>query len=207
MVIKVCGLKEPENIAGVAGLKPDYIGHIFYKGSPRYFDIATSLFPLDAFSGIKKTAVFVNEDKAVVSQLLNKYKFDAVQFHGNESPEFCASFKDKVTVIKAFGMNDDFDFEDLKPYQDKIDFFLFDTSTPKHGGSGITFNWELLNKYDLDIPFFLSGGLSLGNLEQVKNIKHPQFYGVDLNSKFEVEPGVKDINTLTEAFKLIKSNL
>ena len=207
MIIKVCGLKQPGNITEVAGLKPDYIGHIFYKGSPRYFDIETSLYSSDALNGIKKTAVFVNEDKAVVLHLLNKYKLDAVQFHGNESPEFCASFKGKVAVIKAFGINDDFNFEILKPYEGKTDLFLFDTGTAKYGGSGIAFNWGLLNKYDMDIPFFLSGGLSLENLELIKNIKHPQFYGVDLNSKFEVEPGVKDINTLTKAFKLIRSNL
>jgi len=108
--------------------------------------------------------------------------------------------------LKAFGVNEDFDFDQLNDYLGKVDYFLFDTKTDAHGGSGKTFNWDILNKYNLDVPFFLSGGLSVDNLDQISKITHPQFYGVDLNSKFEIEPGLKDIEKLKQAFSLIKQN-
>jgi phosphoribosylanthranilate isomerase len=204
MKIKVCGLKYPGNISDVVTLKPDYVGFICYAPSPRYAtELNTEI--LDALPGtIYKTAVFVNEDPETVAKLIDNYKFDAIQLHGNESPEFCDVFKDKVTVIKAFGLDRNFDFEHLNQFADSVDYFLFDTKTEKHGGSGLTFDWSLLDNYTLDIPFFLSGGLSPENLKQVKAIKHPQFYGVDLNSKFELEPGLKDITKLKEAFELLR---
>jgi len=204
MKIKVCGLKYPGNISDVVTLNPDYVGFICYAPSPRYAtELNTEI--LDALPGtIYKTAVFVNEDAETVAKLIDNYKFDAIQLHGNESPEFCDVFKDKVTVIKAFGLDKNFDFEQLKQFADSVDFFLFDTKTDKHGGSGLTFDWSLLDNYTLDIPFFLSGGLSPENLAEVKAIKHAQFYGVDLNSKFEVEPGLKDITKLKEAFELLR---
>jgi phosphoribosylanthranilate isomerase len=109
-----------------------------------------------------------------------------------------------VKIIKAFGLSEDFDLEQLYAYADHVDFFLFDTKTKIHGGSGESFDWSILDKYELDIPFFLSGGLSLDNLDEVKNISHPQFYGVDLNSRFETAPAMKDIEKLEKAFALIK---
>jgi phosphoribosylanthranilate isomerase len=111
---------------------------------------------------------------------------------------------DKVTVLKAFGIDSDYDFGQLAPYEGRVDYFLFDTKTANHGGSGLSFDWSLLDQYQLDVPFFLSGGLSLENLEQVKAIKHPRLYGVDLNSRFEIEPGLKDIDKLKEAFELLR---
>jgi phosphoribosylanthranilate isomerase len=204
MKIKVCGLKYPGNISEVAALEPDYVGFVCYAPSPRY---ATGLNAeiLDSLPEIlSKTAVFVNEDAETVQKLIDNYNFDAIQLHGNESPEFCEVFKDKVTVIKAFGIGEGFDFARLNQFADSIDYFLFDTKTDKHGGSGQTFDWSLLDNYKLDIPFFLSGGLSPENLAEVKAIKHPQFYGVDLNSRFETEPGLKDINKLKEAFELLR---
>ena len=204
MKIKVCGLKYPGNISEVVALEPDYVGFICYAPSPRY---ATGLNAeiLDSLpETLSKTAVFVNEDAETVQKLIDNYNFDAIQLHGNESPEFCEVFKNKVTVIKAFGIGEGFDFERLNQFADSVDYFLFDTKTDKHGGSGQTFDWSLLDNYKLDIPFFLSGGLSPENLAEVKAIKHPQFFGVDLNSKFETEPGLKDINKLKEAFELLR---
>ncbi|BAU54189.1 phosphoribosylanthranilate isomerase [Mucilaginibacter gotjawali] len=204
MKIKVCGLKVPGNIKAVAALNPDYAGFIFYGPSPRFINGLT----LDALSQvpsyINKTAVFVNESKEKVSELIDQYHFDAIQLHGDETPDFAGYFKGKVTVLKAFGVNEDFDFSRLDEFKNSVDFFLFDTKTPMHGGSGKTFNWNILDGYKLEIPFFLSGGLSLENIEEVKNICHPQFYGVDLNSKFEIEPGIKDISKLAKAFDIIK---
>jgi phosphoribosylanthranilate isomerase len=207
MKIKVCGLKDSENIKAVSAFYPDYMGFIFYGKSPRFINDV----PFEQLNNIPasifKTAVFVNESAERISELIDKYSFNAIQLHGNESPEFCNLFKNKVKVIKAFGLNSSFNFEQLKAYKNKVDFFLFDTKTDIHGGSGKTFDWSILNKYSLDIPFFLSGGLSLDNLEEVKNISHPQFYGVDLNSKFETEPGIKNIEKLEKAFDIIKQNI
>jgi phosphoribosylanthranilate isomerase len=204
MKIKICGLKHPENIKGIAELAPDYMGFICYAPSPRY---ATDLKAetLGAIPGsIYKTAVFVNEDAETITKLTDTYNFDVIQLHGNEDPEFCKQFKGKVIVVKAFGVGKDFNFERLNAFAGSVDYFLFDTKTDKHGGSGLTFDWTLLDKYKLDIPFFLSGGLSLDNLEEMKSIRHPQFYGVDLNSRFEIEPGLKDIDKLKNAFELLR---
>jgi phosphoribosylanthranilate isomerase len=207
MIIKVCGLKNPENIKAVTALSPDYMGFIFYGPSPRFIDEL----PVDIITSIPaniiKTAVFVNETAENINWLINKYGFDAIQLHGNESADFCNQFKGRVKVIKAFGMNSDFDFNQLNAYADKVDFFLFDAKTDIYGGSGKTFNWAILNQYQLNVPFFLSGGLSLDNLNEVKEINHPQFYGVDLNSRFETAPGIKDINKLKTAFNIIKQGI
>lgn len=199
MKIKVCGMKYPENISAVAALQPDYMGFIFYPQSPR-FAAELDAIEVSAF----RTGVFVNENEGKVKKLIGKCHLDAIQLHGSESPQYCKLFKGKVTVIKAFGVDENFDFEKLNDYSGSVDYFLFDTKTSKHGGSGLTFDWELLNNYKLSVPFFLSGGLSLENLEEVKTINHPQFYGVDLNSRFETEPGLKDIDKLTKAFKILR---
>ncbi|HTI59388.1 phosphoribosylanthranilate isomerase [Mucilaginibacter sp.] len=204
MKIKVCGLKHPDNISAVAALRPDYVGFICYAPSPRYASELEGEVLATLSENIYKTAVLVNEDEEVISKLIDNYNFDAIQLHGNESPEFCALFKDKVTVIKAFGLDDSFDFAKLDKYNGSVDYLLFDTKTAKHGGSGQTFDWKLLDNYKMNIPFFLSGGLSLENLDEVKAISHPQFYGVDLNSRFELEPGLKDIDKLKKAFELLK---
>lgn len=204
MKIKICGLKHPENINAIAGLVPDYMGFICYAPSPRY---ATGLQTktLDGLpETIFKTAVFVNEDPETITKLLDTYNFDAIQLHGNEDAKFCDMFRERVTVIKAFGVDKDFVFDRLNEFEDSVDYFLFDTRTNKHGGSGISFDWSLLENYKLDIPFFLSGGLSLDNLDEVKLIGHPQFYGVDLNSRFEIEPGLKDMDKLKKAFDIIR---
>ena len=205
MKIKVCGLKHFDNIKAVEALKPDYMGFICYEKSPRFIKGMGVDDLVDLHADIIKTGIFVDEDADTISKLIYKYKFDAIQLHGAESPEFCSLFRHEVQVIKAFGVNEDFDFEQLDAYANNVDFFLFDTKTAGHGGSGMAFNWEILNKYNLDIPFFLSGGLSLENIEQVIHIHHPALYGVDLNSRFEIAPGIKDIDKLTEAFNTINT--
>ncbi|GAB2982005.1 phosphoribosylanthranilate isomerase [Mucilaginibacter puniceus] len=203
MKIKVCGLRD--NIEAVAALAPDYIGFICYEPSPRYVkDIPVDLLA-KLPSSVYKTAVFVDEKEETINGLIDTFGFNAIQLHGNESPDFANSFRDKVTVFKAFGVNADFDFEELTHYANKVDYFLFDTKTDLHGGSGKTFDWSILDNYTLNVPFFLSGGLSLDNLAEVKTITHPQFFGVDLNSKFETSPGVKDIEKLKKAFNMLNN--
>ena len=205
MKIKVCGLRDADNIKAVAALEPDYMGFIFYNKTPRFVDdIGIEI--LNAIPAhINKTAVFVDESAKTISALIDKYNFDFVQLHGNETPAFCKALRDQAIVIKAFGVNNEFDFIQLSKYKNKVDLFLFDAKTDIHGGSGKTFDWDILDKYDMDIPFFLSGGLSPDNLEEVKKITHSQFYGVDLNSKFEISPGMKDIEKLEKAFTMLKN--
>ena len=203
MKIKVCGLKDPENIEAVAALNPDYLGFICYPLSPRYIGQLSAESFKKLQINIKKTAVFVNESAQKINSLIQAYNFDVIQLHGDESPEFCSSFRDRVIVFKAFGLDENFDFGQLDNYINKVDYFLFDTKTVAYGGSGKTFDWGMLENYKLQVPFFLSGGISLDNLDEIKKIAHPQFYGVDLNSRFETAPGIKDTGKLKQAFDII----
>jgi len=206
MKIKVCGLKHPDNINAVTALQPDYMGFICYNRTPRYIDTLASEALKVIRASIHKTGVFVNETVEAISSLIDQYDFDTIQLHGDEGPEFAAAFKGRVTVIKAFGVDNDFDFSKLNAYAGHVDYFLFDTKTSIYGGSGKAFNWDILNKYTLNTPFFLSGGISPDNIEEVKNITHPQFHAVDLNSRFEDEPGLKNIHKLEKAFDIIKKH-
>jgi phosphoribosylanthranilate isomerase len=203
MKIKVCGLKDPENIEAVAALNPDYLGFICYGPSPRYIGQLSAETFKKLQINIKKAAVFVNESAQIINSLIQAYNFDVIQLHGDESPEFCSSFRGGVTVFKAFGLDENFDFGQLDNYVNKVDYFLFDTKTAAYGGSGKTFDWGMLDSYKLSVPFFLSGGISLDNLEEIKKINHPQFYGLDLNSRFETTPGIKDTGKLKQAFDII----
>ncbi|MGY4536349.1 phosphoribosylanthranilate isomerase [Mucilaginibacter sp. UYNi724] len=204
MKIKVCGLKYTDNIKAVEALKADYMGFICYDRSPRFIGGMDDDELVNIPTDIIKVGVFVDEDADSISKLIYKYKFDAIQLHGSESPQFCDMYRHEVQVIKAFGIDEKFDFGRLDAYKNSVDFFLFDTKTPVHGGSGMVFDWAILDSYKLDVPFFLSGGLSLDNLDEVKQIKHAAFYGVDLNSKFELSPALKDIDKLKQAFDKVK---
>jgi phosphoribosylanthranilate isomerase len=213
MIIKVCGMKEPDNIRQLVELTPDYIGFIFYPHSKRFVadldvDAMTSISPT-----IKKTGVFVDETMDAMADEVIQYDLDAVQLHGEESGEFCRSFRKflhnmqtekHVEIIKAFGLSETFDFDALAEYEDFVDYYLFDTATAERGGSGLTFDWSLLEKYQGKKPYFLSGGLSLDNIHAISEIKDVRLHGVDLNSRFEVGPGVKDINKLKVAFERIR---
>lgn len=200
-------MKYEGNIAELATLQPDLMGFIFYPKSKRFVGLDFEQKHLHSLNrSIEKVAVFVNALQHEVSEFSKMYGIRTVQLHGNETPQMCEALKKEgFSVIKAFGVDDQFDFANLESYTDGVDYFLFDTKTAAHGGSGKTFNWQILNNYSLAIPFFLSGGLSNENLQDVKEIKHPQLYAVDLNSKFETEPGIKNIESLQEAFKLIRT--
>ena len=199
--LKICGMKFAANIAAVAGLKPDYLGFIFYDKSPRYIsDVSAELIKYVP-SEIKTVGVFVDEDLEIVKKKINLYQLKAVQLHGSEAPEYCAELKtnfNNLEVIKAFGLDEDFDFSILDPYENEVDFFLFDTKTKAHGGSGKTFDWEILNNYTLDEPYFLSGGIDLEHVDAVLGINDERLYALDINSRFEIEPGVKDVEKIKE---------
>ena len=205
MKLKVCGMKYQDNIKQVAALQPDYLGFIFYEKSARNFD--TKLIPKLPKS-IKKTGVFVNADINFVEEKINKYNLQAVQLHGDESPEYCKKLKSKsIEIFKVFSIKDEFNFDVLKPYEDACDYFLFDTKGKLPGGNGYTFDWNVLNNYPSTKPFFLSGGLGVNEVEDIKhffNSKASKYcYALDVNSKFEIEPGLKDGLILKE----FKNNL
>ncbi len=200
--IKVCGMRHAANIAGVANLHPDYLGFIFYKQSPRYINEISAELIKYVPNEIRTVGVFVNEEAETLKNLVIKHQLKAVQLHGHESVAFCASMKDLgVEVIKAFGVHPGFDFEQLAAYQNDVDYFLFDTQTLAHGGSGKVFDWTLLEKYRLQKPYFLSGGIGLSNAKTLSNIDDDRLYAIDVNSRFELEPGLKDVNQLAVFFK------
>ena len=195
--IKICGLRDQENTRAVADLNPDYMGFIFWSKSSRFVDTATPSLP----NSIKKTGVFVDETPSVIRKQIENHKLNALQLHGNETPEICAVLKETGTeVIKAFSVGASFNFKNLEPYLPTCDFFLFDTKGPLPGGNGYRFNWSLLADYPFDKPFFLSGGIGLEYLPALKRIAKEALplYAIDVNSKFETAPGHKDLQTLKE---------
>ena len=193
MKIKICGMKYPDNILEVGALLPDYMGFIFWEKSARYFD---GQIP-ELIKTIKKTGVFVNESVENIIEKIDKYDLQAVQLHGKESVEFCQNLKnnidDNIEIIKVFSVGDNFDFDALKPFENVCDYFLFDTKGKLPGGNGTTFDWKILENYDSDKPFFLSGGIGIEEIPTIKNLKLP-IYAIDVNSRFEIEPGLKNIN-------------
>ena len=200
--LKICGMKVPPNILEVAALQPDYMGFIYYKQSKRYAGELSAGMLRELPLNIKKTGVFVDESLSVVVELLTEFGFSAIQLHGAETVEYCLELKQTIPqgteLIKAFGVDEGFDFGQLKAYEEVADYFLFDTQTPGHGGSGKVFNWNLLDRYELDKPYFLSGGIGPEHLEDISNIKDKRLYAIDVNSRFELEPGLKQIDKLND---------
>ena len=203
MKIKVCGMRDVQNIRALVNLHPDYIGLIFYSGSKRFVNKMDTQALIEVPEDINLTGIFVNENLEIVLEKISSYKLKAIQLHGDESPEYCRSLGDQIKtieIIKAFGFDDNFDFSALEPYLRVVDFFLFDTKTSGHGGSGKAFNWDILNKYPYQKPYFLSGGIGVENLDEVLAISDERLHALDLNSRFEVEPGLKDISKLNLTF-------
>lgn len=207
-------MKNPQNIADIAALNPDYLGFIFYEKSKRYvgedFDEATTYHLSTEKSGqakgIKKIGVFVNASLEYVSSKVEKYDLDLVQLHGEESVDFCIDIQKmnpNVKIIKVFSIGQIFDFQQLEPYKPYCDYFLFDTKGKEEGGNGFAFNWEVLKDYDNEKPFFLSGGLSLENVDKVKELGDLNIVAIDVNSGFEVEPGLKDVEKVKRLIEMM----
>ena len=194
-------MKYPDNILEVGALLPDYMGFIFWEKSARYFDDVLPDLP----KSIKKTGVFVNESVENIIAKITQYDLQAVQLHGNESVAFCDILKNKaskgIEIIKVFSILDTFDFEVLKPFENSCDFFLFDTKGKLPGGNGTTFDWKVLEQYPSTKPFFLSGGIGLEELDAVNEILETNLpvYAIDVNSKFEIEPGLKKTQSCKDA--------
>ena len=204
-LIKICGLKYPENIRQIVALQPDMIGLIFYPKSQRYVNNPKDIAKLYIPSSIKKIGVFVNETKETILQKIKMYQLQGVQLHGDESPALCLSLKQQnLKVIKAFSISSDADFKKCTLYEGFADYFLFDTKTQGYGGSGEKFDWEFMNAYRGLTPFILSGGISPEDAEAIMSLKHARLAGIDLNSRFETSPGVKDVTLLKEFLRKIK---
>jgi len=219
MKLKVCGMKYKNNIVKVAQLQPDYLGFIFYEKSSRFFEGIIPNLP----KSIKKVGVFVNASIECILEKIETYNLQAVQLHGNESPEYCYKLRvrhsefiseshhenlkqvqidEKFEIIKVFSIKDNFDFSVLEAYEDICNYFLFDTKGKLPGGNGYTFNWDILKEYPSTKPFFLSGGIGLDEIEKLKAFNNTEIskycYAIDVNSTFEIEAGLKNIEKLVE---------
>ena len=207
MKTKICGMKYPDNILEVGSLLPDYMGFIFWKKSARYFDGLIPNLP----QSIKKVGVFVDETIENVVKKVQKHDLQAVQLHGKESVEFCLNLKTQlaanIEIIKVFSVADDFDFSLLAPFEDVCDYFLFDTKGKLPGGNGTTFDWKVLENYPSTKPFFLSGGIGVEEMAAVNEIIKTNLpvYAIDVNSKFEIEPGLKNVPLCKEAINQVST--
>lgn len=210
--LKVCGMRD--NINDIAILNPDFLGFIFFNKSPRNIDMETfqpDLSLLDE-KGIKKVGVFVNAEATFIDQCISRYALHLVQLHGNETPEFCKTLKSKgIQIIKNIPVSDTekTDFSILERYDPYVDYFLFDTKTTAHGGSGISYDWEILKQNPVNKPYFLSGGVDLENITKLSEFQDDRLFAIDVNSKFELKPGLKDpelVKTLIARLAVINNN-
>ena len=207
MKIKVCGMRQQGNIEELVALQPNFIGFIFYEKSPRFASDELNEEYIKAIpNSIGKVGVFVNANPGYILEMVKKYDLQYAQLHGNEMPDMCRSLRQKgIGIIKAFSIDESFNFAMLNNYKSFCDLFLFDTKTDQPGGSGTVFDWNLLKRYDNEKPFFLSGGIGPNNIEEVIQLsKDLPIYGIDVNSKYEIEPGIKDITKLTSLFGLVR---
>ena len=207
--LKVCGITQFKQLQQLEALNVDYAGLIFYKESPRYMgDKLSGKEIKNADFDLKKVGVFVNPSYSDLLDAIDDYGLDIVQLHGNETPEMCQDLSEDVEVIKAFRIEDssaDID-KIVEPYDAVCDYYLFDTAGLKEsfGGTGKQFDWSILKKAKIEKPFFLSGGIGPDDAAKVKAFKHPDFFAIDVNSKFETEPGVKDMAALLKFMQAFK---
>ncbi len=198
--IKVCGMREKNNIAQLVKLQVDYIGFIFYPASPRYIGEKIGKEILDLIpETINKVGVFVNSPVKQVLTIANENQLQCIQLHGNEIPDYCSVIKEKgYAVIKAFKAEPGLLTCETANYRFAVDYLLFDTPTENFGGSGQKFDWQILLQQKLCLPFFLSGGLSMDDITNLKNLEIPGLFALDINSRFEIKPGVKDIEKINQ---------
>lgn len=209
MNIKVCGITQLKQLQQLDGLNIDFAGLIFYKESPRYVVGKISKEEVESTDfDTKKVGVFVNADYAEIIQMVEDYGLDVVQLHGDETPELCEQLSDDVEVIKAFSISANTGSIDelVAEYDTVCDYYLFDTAGKDGtvGGTGTQFDWKLIKKNKIEKPFFLSGGISVADAAKIKAFKHPDFIGIDINSKFEKQPGIKDMALVLQLKQAVK---
>ncbi len=210
MNIKVCGITQMKQLQQLDGLNIDFAGFIFHKDSPRYVGDKISKDELQSADfDVKKVGVFVNATYDEIIDTVEDYGLDIVQLHGDETPELCEQLLEDVEVIKAFSISDDDEMsidEMIADYDEVCDYYLFDTKAGDAiGGTGVKFDWKKIAKSKIEKPFFLSGGISVDDIAKIKAFKHPDYFGIDVNSKFEKSPGVKDMALLLQLKQGLKS--
>jgi phosphoribosylanthranilate isomerase len=204
MRLKVCGMRESENIKAVAALGPEYLGFIFYRESPRFVGDNFQMPALD--KSIRKVGVFVNATTEEIRAKATAFNLHFVQLHGHESVEQCKQLKShNILVIKAFSIGDKFKFQDVESYHEATDYFLFDTKGKYFGGNATRFDWSILNEYNQKTPFFLSGGLTPENLKDVNQLKDMNIHAIDINSGVEVSPAMKDVHKVKDVVKFLRN--
>ena len=203
MKLKVCGMTEFEQLQTLQELEVDFAGLIFYEGSKRF--VGNKLNGQKSAIRnlkIKKVGVFVNATLNDIETAINDYSLSYIQLHGDESPEFCKEATKVIPIIKAIGISEETDLaNELEKFEDACDYILFDTGSKQYGGTGKKFNWEVLQSTKISKPFFLSGGIGLQDIEEVKAFHHPMLFAIDVNSKFESSPGIKDLRQVKEFMK------
>lgn len=196
-------MRDADNIREVDRLGPDWMGFIFYSGSSRFVSEVPEYLPEKS----KRVGVFVNEELPVILEQVQQFQLDVIQLHGSEPSPLCHALRDnKLKVIKAFSIESDkpFPTEKVMQYEGCCDYFLFDTKTVLHGGSGRKYDWDILRDYRGETPFLLSGGISPDDAAAIKGFAHLNWVGIDLNSRFELSPGIKDASLLNDFFEKIK---
>lgn len=210
MIIKTCGLRSPDNIRAVSQLAIDWIGFIFYPKSQRFVgEDKDLLFFLKSAEGAempqKRVGVFVNETHDKLVQAINDYQLDYVQLHGAEGPMYCEAIQKHIGIhtdkkpklIRAFRVSSSFDFGITTDYYPYCSHFVFDAKGQLPGGNGHQYDWNILNRYTGETPFLLSGGIGPADVEGVRQLNHSALVGIDINSKFETKPALKDVELLS----------
>lgn len=204
--IKICGMTDPGNVEAICLLQPDFLGYIFYSRSLRFVgkDPDPAIFS-NVPGSIERVAVFVNEHLERMIEIMARYHIHMVQLHGMEPPETCAALKSiGKKVIKVFPADQADNASLMEQYSRCSDYFLFDTPVKTYGGSGRKFDWDVLKKLDTKKPFFLSGGIGVKDAGVIKSLSIPKMHAVDINSRFETEPGIKDIKKVEEFIKSVR---
>ena len=202
MKFKVCGMTSKQQVLQLEAIGVDYAGFIFYEKSRRYVYDKMTCEEIKSINGnILKVGVFVNASQGEILKTVSECGIEIIQLHGDETPKFCESISDHVKVIKAFRLGNEYNFENrIRPYEDFCDMYLFDTAGSGYGGSGAKFDWEILRDLRVNKPFFLSGGIHPEDVSAIKDFQLQtvanDLYAVDINSGFELEPGVKDIGKI-----------
>jgi phosphoribosylanthranilate isomerase len=205
MKVKICGMREAANILAVADFNPDFLGFIFYQKSARYVGETLDTEVLRSLpDSICKVGVFVDAPLTELLATITHYSLDYVQLHGHETLAYCQAVRAQgLRIIKAFAVDEHFDFGTLADYASVCELFLFDTKGKHPGGNGYAFDWQLLHRYHGPTPFLLSGGLGPATVDELLHFRHPQLVGYDFNSLLETAPGLKD----TEATGQLLSRL
>ncbi|MBQ8051827.1 MAG: phosphoribosylanthranilate isomerase [Bacteroidaceae bacterium] len=197
MILKVCGMRDAQNIREVeAVVRPQMMGFICWEQSRRYVSSVPAYLPTRCI----RTGVFVNPSMSHLRQKINSLRLQRIQLHGDESPEYCQRIIQQtgLPITKSLSIRQVEDIEQYRQYEGICDLLLFDTKCKTRGGSGEQFDWDILTHYKGSVPFLLAGGIGPRDAERLREFRHPMFLGIDVNSRFELSPGVKDVLLLRE---------